>query len=181
MRSFWRAISGVPSVGTVVGHCEQTALVDVPVVVEQRVGDRPCLVDPPRFAGRVGELDERLGERGEIGGDSAMTRPGLALRMPAAVPAPVLSAQLAEEELCCLPRGVDPLWPPEHDTGLGEGGDSESVPFGDDLVVEARARSPGARVEERLTRLVDVVGSLEAAPSVQTVGDRTALEVPLRR
>ena len=66
----------------VVSGREQSAMVDVPEVVEHRVGDRRRLGDPDRFAGRLGEPDEGIGERGVVGGEGVVTSPWLAALVP---------------------------------------------------------------------------------------------------
>ena len=86
--SFWRTISRSPSSG---GR-EQSAVVDVPEVVEHRVGDGRRLGDPHRFAGRLGEPDEGIGERGVVGGEGVVTSPRLAALVPGPPPPAVVGA-----------------------------------------------------------------------------------------
>ena len=76
----------------VVGGREQPAVVDVPEVVEHRVGDAAGLLDPLAVAGRLGQSGERVDQRGVIGCQCRVTSLWLTIGLPRTMPATVGAA-----------------------------------------------------------------------------------------
>src|SRR5579884_3664238 len=132
-------------------------------VAEQLDGEErqpPRLEEPARLAGGDVQLVQAVGDvRVVVEVAGAL---GLAAAPGAVQPAPV-GAQRPEQEGRQPGRHLEPVGPPELPSRLGEGGEQQAVPGGDRLVVPARLRPPGARLEQPLPLLCGQLAAQDGA------------------
>ncbi len=87
------------------------------------------------------EAEDQEGIVAGLAGDGALT-------FPEAVEDPAVgAAQGIEDELRRVPRGFNVAGPPEHPAALGQRGDHQTVPVGQDLIVLERMNAGLAHSE----------------------------------
>ena len=92
-------------------------------------------------------------------------------------PAPVVAAQLVEQERAVVRCRVDPGRLAEQRAGLGERGDQQRVPLGEHLVVEPRPRPLLARVEQPLPQRARSPAAASSPRWASRLGIERAFEV----
>ena len=125
---------------------KEAAALGVAEAGDHRLGELAGLLVPALLEARFVERQQRLEQEGvvlEVG-----VEPRLAVLEGAQQAAPVV-AQLAEDELGALARRLQVVVALEDRAGLGESGDRQRVPRGEALVVEPRADTPFAGLEQR--------------------------------
>ena len=165
----------------VVGDGEQATVVDVPEVIEHRVGRIAGMVDPRTVARCLGKSGEGVDDCRVIGSERGMTCLRLPVGLPRPVPATVVSAKVVDQKAAIGNRRVEPVGAIESCGSLGQRGEHQPVPFGQDLVVEERAAARASGLEQPLPCRLDLGRTQELAAVLQPGRDRTTLEVAAPR
>src|SRR5215467_3035496 len=130
---------------------EEHALAFVPEELEGALRELARLVEPAAVEGRLVQREQTHADHGVV------LEIALDLRLPVLPRAEqsALRLHLRHQEVCVLDGGGQVVRPLQHAARLGKGGESETVPRGEDLVVEAGVHAPLAHGVQSCARAPD--------------------------